>query len=181
VARFADGSVIRLSDQRYQVVARAEAAASVWQQLAAGARPVGTHVWHWLDIGAGVPRITRRTQEEFVPQMANFELIGGVSFQKGCYPGQEIVARTQYLGKLKRRMYLAHLSAPVAPQPGDHLYSPDLPEQSCGMVVNAAPAPGGGHDLLAVIQMTSADGGEVHLGAADGPRLQFKPLPYALS
>lgn len=181
VAPFADGTVIRLDEQRFQIVARAQAAAGVWQQLAAGARPVATQVWHWLDIMSGIPQITGRTQEEFVPQMANFELIGGVSFKKGCYPGQEIVARTQYLGKLKRRMYLANLNAPVTPQAGDQLYSPDLPDQSCGTVVNAAPAPGGGSDLLAVIQMTSADGGDVHLGSADGPRLQFKSLPYALS
>jgi folate-binding protein YgfZ len=181
VAPFADGTVIRLDERRYQVVARPRAAAAVWQRLATRARAVGTEVWHWLDIVAGIPRITGRTQEEFVPQMANFELIGGVSFKKGCYPGQEIVARTQYLGKLKRRMYLANMNAPDIPQAGDQLYSPDLPEQSCGMVVNAAPAPGGGSDLLAVIQMTSADGGDVHLGSADGPRLHFKSLPYALN
>jgi tRNA-modifying protein YgfZ len=179
-AALADGVVIRLAESRYQIALKAEAAAGLWQRLSSTALGAGTHVWRWLEIAAGVPQITGRTQEEFVPQMANFELIGGVSFQKGCYPGQEIIARTQYLGKLKRRMYLAHLGAETVPEPGAQLYAADLPEQSCGTVVNAAPAPGGGHDLLAVIQMTSATGDNVRLGSVDGPRLQFRPLPYAL-
>jgi folate-binding protein YgfZ len=181
VAQIAQGIVIQLDGQRYQIVVRAEALAAVWQQLAALAHPAGTPVWEWLDIRAGVPQITTPTQEAFVPQMANFELIGGVSFQKGCYPGQEIVARTQYLGKLKRRMYLAHLAGQTGVEAGNPLYSPDLPDQSCGVVVNAAAAPGGGHDLLAVVQMSSAESGDVRLGAMDGPPLTFETLPYALS
>lgn len=180
-AAFAEGTAIRLDEQRIQIAARTESAAGVWQRLAATARPAGTEVWRWLDIRAGIPQITARTQEEFVPQMANFELIGGVSFQKGCYPGQEIVARTQYLGKLKRRMYLAHLAQDAAPEAGTHLYSADMAEQSCGMVVNSAQAPDGGHDLLAVIQMSSADGKDVHVGSLNGPSLEFRALPYALS
>ena len=179
-APFSDGTAIRLDGQRCQIAVRTEAAGQVWQRLAAMARPAGTEVWRWLDISAGIPQITTRTQEEFVPQMANFELIGGVSFHKGCYPGQEIVARTQYLGKLKRRMYLAHLAQDTAAEAGAHLYSADMEDQSCGMVVNSALAPGGGHDLLAVIQMSSADGQDVHVGSLNGPQLEFRALPYAL-
>jgi hypothetical protein len=179
--RFAQGVLIRLGETRFQLAVRAEAAAQVWQRLREDAAPAGSAGWRWLEIAAGVPRITAAIQEEFVPQMANFELIGGVSFEKGCYPGQEIVARTQYLGKLKRRMYRAHLAGSQAPAPGAHLYSPDLPDQSCGTVVESAPAPGGGYELLAVMQMSSAEGGDVRLGSADGPRLAFRPLPYPLS
>ncbi len=172
------GWAVRLSDERFDLFIRPETAIAVWQALAGQARPVGTPVWDWLTVNAGVPVILPATQDHFVPQMANMEMLHGVSFQKGCYPGQEIVARSQYLGKLKRRMYLAHVDAEAAP--GDELYSPELGTQSCGMVANAAPAPGGGTDLLAVMQVGSHDGGEVHLGSADGPRLTFRELPYSL-
>lgn len=178
IGRFDGGCVIRLDARRFCVAVDAGVAGTAWTKLRSQARPAGTEAWRWLEIVAGIPLITPTTQEQFVPQMTNFELIGGVSFNKGCYPGQEIVARTQYLGKLKRRMYLAHLDGNAAPQFGSYLYSPDLPDQSCGMVVNAAPAPGGGYDLLAVVQMSSADGDEVRLDAPDGPRLAFRTLPY---
>jgi folate-binding protein YgfZ len=181
VASSDHGTVIRLGEQRFEVAVRAAGAEALWGRLRTAARPAGTAVWRWLEINAGIPQITGRTQEEFVPQMANFELIGGVSFNKGCYPGQEIVARTQYLGKLKRRMYLAHVGGNQPPEPGTPVYGAELPDQSCGMVVASAPAPGGGSDLLAVIQMSSAEAGEVHVGTADGPSLALKPLPYALS
>jgi folate-binding Fe-S cluster repair protein YgfZ len=101
-----------------------------------------------------------------------------VSFQKGCYPGQEIVARSQYLGKLKRRMYLAHTDSSVALVRGTELYSRDLDGQPSGMVVSAATAPGGGFDLLAVIQTTSAASHPIHIGTPEGPVLQLEPLPY---
>src|SRR6185295_18461386 len=101
--------------------------------------------WVRLDIEAGAPVITAENQEEFVPQMVNLDLIGGVSYSKGCYPGQEIVARMHYLGRLKQRMYRVHLPVTQRPMPGDPLYSPEFgPDQACGTIVNAAPAPGGG-------------------------------------
>ena len=179
VARFDGGSVIRLDERRFQVVASTEAAPDVWEKLAAVARPVGTPVWRWLEIAAGIPHITLPTQEEFVPQMANLELIGGVSFTKGCYPGQEVVARTKYLGKVKRRTYRAHIDG-GCPLPGTDLYSPDLPDQSCGKVIEAAPSPSGGCEILASMLMASAEGGEVRVGSADGLRLAFRALPYPL-
>jgi folate-binding protein YgfZ len=97
-----------------------------------------------------MPLITDGHQEEFVPQMANFEQLGAVSFHKGCYPGQEIIARTQYLGKVKRHLYRVHSASPMAA--GQAIYSPANPEHPCGMVVNAAPAPAGGYDALAIVQ-----------------------------
>ena len=108
--------------------------------------------------------------------MANLDLIGGVSFKKGCYPGQEIVARTQYLGKLKRRLYLAHVDALA--HPGDELYSDDVSGQSNGMIANAAIASNGGSDVLAVIQNSSVEADCVHLASANGPLLRFLSLPY---
>jgi folate-binding protein YgfZ len=175
------GTVIRLGEQRFQLAIEAAEGEAVWNRIRTTARPAGTAAWRWLEINAGIPQITSRTREEFVPQMANFELIGGVSFNKGCYPGQEIVARTQYLGKLKRRMYLAHVATGEPPAPGTPIYGPELPDQSCGTVMSSAPAPEGGSDLLAVIQISCAEAGNVHVGAADGPRLVLRSLPYALS
>lgn len=179
VARFDGGAVIRLDERRCQLAVRAGAAPQVWETLASHVRPVGTPAWRWLEIEAGIPHITLPTQEEFVPQMANLELIGGVSFTKGCYPGQEVVARTKYLGKVKRRTYRAHIKG-GCPPPGTDLFSPDLPDQSCGKVIQAAPSPSGGCELLASMLMSSAESGDVHLGRADGPRLEFRSLPYAL-
>ena len=114
-----------------------------------------------------------------MPQMANMELIGAVNFHKGCYPGQEIVARTQYLGQLKRRMVLAHVAGPDMPQPGDELFSSALEGQASGMVVNAQAAPDGGYDLLAVIQTASLTEATLHFRCTDGPALRIHPLPYS--
>jgi len=115
-----------------------------------------------------------------VPQMVNFEVIGGVNFKKGCYPGQEVVARMHYLGKPKRRMYLARVMSEEAPQAGDELFSAADAEQACGKVVQAARAAHGGFELLAVVQAEVAADFPVHLRGLTGPRLEFEPLPYAL-
>jgi tRNA-modifying protein YgfZ len=133
--------------------------------------------WRWLTIRAGVPVITAATQDRFVAQMANLDLLGGVDFKKGCYTGQEIIARTRYLGRLKERLY-AFSSATTTIAAGDRLYSPAFGEQPCGTVVNAAAAPRGGSELLAVVQIAAAATGEVHAGAPDGPILTPLPLPY---
>jgi folate-binding protein YgfZ len=176
------GKTIRLADSRYQILCAPDEAIPLWQALSQTARPAGSTTWDWLDIQAGIPVVMPATQEEFVPQMTNLELVGGVSFKKGCYPGQEIVARMHYLGKPKRRMFLAHVTNGQFPRPGDKLHSDDnLTEgQSTGIVVNAAPSPEGGYDLLAVVHISSHDHHTVHLGAPDGATLDFRPLPYAL-
>lgn len=177
-AATAAGQVIRVGDDKFVLSIAPEHAPAVWLTLCQSATPVGAPVWDWLRLNAGIPMIVAATQEQFVPQMVNLEVIGGVSFQKGCYPGQEIVARSQYLGKLKRRMFLAHVDAEAAP--GDNLYSADIEGQATGTVVNAAPAPTGGFDVLAVAQVESANTQTLHLKAADGAALSLKPLPYAL-
>lgn len=173
-------TTIRLGDNRFQLITTPQHAPEMWKKFSAVARPVGSPCWDWLNIRAGIPVILPATQEQFVPQMANLDLTGGVNFKKGCYPGQEIVARMQYLGKLKQRMYLAHVEDDAAPQPGDKLYSAEMEGQNSGMVMNSAAAPGGGYDLLAVVQISSRENQSVHLGALQGAVLQFQPLPYAL-
>lgn len=173
-ADFADGTVIRIDASRLIVVAACEAAAELWKKLAAIARPVGTPVWHWLDIQAGIPRILEATKEAFVPQMVNFDKIGGVSFHKGCYPGQEIVARTQYLGKVKRHLYRIHAVTPIAA--GTSIYTPESPEHPCGMVANAAPSPNGGFDALAVIQENFLEATDLGLGAPGGQGFMIEPV-----
>lgn len=134
--------------------------------------------WEAAAIRAGIPTIVAATQEAFIPQMVNFELLGGVSFKKGCYPGQEIVARTHYRGGLKRRMALAHIESPDAPQPGDSLYSASFGDQAAGQVANAAPAPGGGFDALVVAQMESLERDDLRWKSPDGPHARVGRLPY---
>ncbi|HEY8856486.1 MAG TPA: folate-binding protein, partial [Rugosibacter sp.] len=104
--------------------------------------------------------------------------VAGVSFTKGCYPGQEIVARTHYLGKVKRRMMRARLANLAAP--GTHVYAPETGDQQCGSLVSIAPSPEGGFECLVSVQSSAVAAGEVHLGAPNGERLTFLPLPYSL-
>lgn len=171
---FADGTVIRLDADRFVLIASGAAAPELWRRLSTVAKPVGTTVWQWLDIQAGIPLITEATKEAFVPQMANFDKIGGVSFHKGCYPGQEIVARTQYLGKVKRHLYRIHADVPLAA--GTSIYAPDSPEHPCGMVANAAPSPQGGYDALAVIQEDFVEQPGLSLGESGGPGFSVLPV-----
>ncbi|MEI7456738.1 MAG: folate-binding protein [Nitrosomonadales bacterium] len=168
--------IIKIGENRFMLNSTPEQQ----QQLVAALNTpiVDSDTWDWLNIRAGTPVIVPGTQEQFVPQMVNFDLIGGINFKKGCYPGQEIVARMHYLGKPKRRMYLAH--SPIAANPGDELYSEEMADQACGMIANAAPAPGGGFDVLAVLQITSRDAHPVHLHSLQGPVLAFESLPYPL-
>jgi folate-binding protein YgfZ len=168
--------VVRLEATRFEIVVATEAAAEWWTKLAASARPVGSPVWQWLDIQAGVPLISQATSEEFVPQMANFDQLGGVSFHKGCYPGQEVVARTQYLGKVKRHLYRIRCAAALAA--GQAIYSPENPDHLCGMVANAAPTPEDGYTALAVIQENFVTAGDLELGAPGGPAIETERVTF---
>ena len=135
-------------------------------------------LWWLSEIEAAVPTIFAATQEKFVPQMLNFEVLGGVDFKKGCYPGQEVVARSQYLGKLKRRMNIAHVDA-VGVQPGADIFHSDG-AQPVGSAVMAAAASEGGSELLFESPVDRLQSGSLHLQAPDGPRLTLRPLPYTL-
>jgi len=176
--------VIRLTGDtpRFQIFGQTHsqpsAISTLWQALQTEAAPVGYPVWSWLEIQAGIPNIVANTTEAFVPQMVNYSTIGGVSFTKGCYPGQEVVARMHYLGKLKRRMYLAHVETKTLPEAGENLFPPGENAQSCGKVVQAQASPNGGVDLLAVLQIAVAETGDIRLGSENGPALQLQNDPY---
>lgn len=175
-------TVIRLPGHfpRFELVTNEEDAERIWLSWSPSARACGASAWSWLNIVAGLPTVYPETSEAFVPQMANLELIGGVSFKKGCYPGQEIVARMQYLGRLKQRMYRVHAQCETAPRPGTEIYADDFGEQSAGTVVDAQIAPLGGYDMLAVVQIGSARNGNLHLNDGRGPLIVIQDLPYAL-
>ncbi|MBX9901825.1 MAG: folate-binding protein YgfZ [Burkholderiaceae bacterium] len=140
---------------------------------------VGSHLWRYADIKAGIPRIVAETQDQFVPQMVNFELIGGVNFKKGCYPGQEIVARSQYLGKLKRRMAIAHVDdANVAV--GAEVFSLNDTSQPCGKIVNIERESTDRSICLVEIKVSELEVGSIRLTSPDGAPLVFEPLPYSI-
>ncbi|MCP5413136.1 MAG: folate-binding protein YgfZ [Chromatiaceae bacterium] len=178
-----DITVIRLPGERprFEIIGPVSALAPLWSKLSETATQTGPDFWSLMDIRAGVPNVFEDTVEAFVPQMANLQLIGGVSFTKGCYTGQEVVARMQYLGKLKRRMYLAHIADTQRPAPGAEVFSPSSESgQGAGRIVDAAPSPDGGFDVLAVLQISSAEAGDVRLHDAAGPVLELRPMPYDL-
>ncbi|WP_321791085.1 folate-binding protein [Caballeronia sp. J97] len=175
------GSLIRVPDAAHRprflwVGPKAEVEARL-AKLDEKLKRAPEQMWDWLDIHAGEPRITHATVEQFVPQMVNFDILGAVNFKKGCYPGQEIVARSQYRGTIKRRTALAHVDDDAAP--GAELFHSDDPGQPCGLVVNVAPAENGGADCLVEIKLAALENGSVHIGSAAGPALAFVPLPYA--
>lgn len=163
---------------RFLLAAPYATALPLWKTLKAGAQPAGFEVWTWLDIQSGLPQVYTATSEAFVPQMANLDLLGGVSFTKGCYPGQEIVSRLHHRGGLKQRLYRAHAQTTIAPAPGMSVYATTGPggsEQTVGSVVCAAPAPQGGWDMLIVANIAEAESGKLHLGTEDRPRLDLPP------
>jgi folate-binding protein YgfZ len=177
------GTLIRVADAfgapRYQWLMSAETAATVLPALEGKLLAGANQAWQLSEIHAGVPQIAKATQEQFVPQMVNYELLGGVNFKKGCYPGQEIVARSQYLGKLKRRTTLVSIPDASAAA-GMEVFATADPEQPCGMIVNAAPNGNGGVDALVEMKLAAIEAGSVRLGSAEGTALTFLDMPYVL-
>ena len=143
------------------------------------AAAIDVAAWHWLEVQSGIAMVTQPIFEAFVPQMLNYESVGGVSFKKGCYPGQEIVARSQFRGTLKRRAYLVH--ADSSPAVGQEVFDSTDAGQPCGTVAAAAAHPAGGFDAIVSMQTSAADASRcLRLGSASGPLLTLLPLPYAL-
>ncbi|MEO8537764.1 MAG: folate-binding protein [Betaproteobacteria bacterium] len=179
--RFADdASALMLPDGRIVVHSPAAGAALTHAALARHAATGDADLWRWFGIAAGVPVITAATTDLFVPQAANWDALGGVSFRKGCYPGQEIVARMQYLGRLKERLH-AFGTDDEPPASGVRVYSAAFGDgQACGTVVNAAPGASGGSVMLAVVQAAAVEADDLRLGAPDGPAMTRLSLPYAL-
>jgi tRNA-modifying protein YgfZ len=178
VVRANDLIAIRVSPARAELWVAADQAANIQARLAAQLSEGSLNDWLLGQIRAGIGQVTGNTRETFIPQMLNLQAVGGVSFKKGCYTGQEIVARMQYLGKLKRRLYRLTLSGSELPEPGAELFSP-VHGSSVGEVVIAARA-ADGIELLAVLQADAVEDGNIRLGAADGPALQLTHLPYTL-
>ena len=178
VARSDTLIAIRVSPGRSELWVPVEHTEAVRAQLATQLQPADLNQWLLGQIRAGIGQVMPQTRELFIPQMLNLQAVGGVSFKKGCYTGQEIVARMQYLGKLKRRLYRLSLDATELPEPGTPLFAPSH-NSAIGEVVIAAKADQC-VELLAVLQAEAADGGDVHLGALEGPGLHLLDLPYSL-
>ena len=159
---------------------------ALWLAPAGTPQPAGetlaAGLWAWFEVQSGIAMITQPIFEAFVPQMLNYESVGGVNFKKGCYPGQEIVARSQFRGTLKRRAYLLHSDAELA-SVGQEVFHASDAEQPCGMVAAWANNPNGGLDLLVSMQTAAAaDAGDAKLtlGSSEGAALCLLALPYAL-
>lgn len=168
---------LRLENGRAELWAPAEQAQALLGKLVALLPSAGVDAWKLTQIRAGVGQVFGETREAFIPQMINLQAVGGVSFRKGCYTGQEIVARMQYLGKLKRRLQRLAGDAEL-PAPGAELFSP-VHSTSVGEVVLAAPSDDG-IELLAVLQEDAVADGRIHLGRNDGPALRLLDMPYRL-
>ena len=142
---------------------------------------LAAELWHWGEVHAGIATITLSIVEAFVPQMLNYESVGGVNFKKGCYPGQEVVARSQFRGTLKRRAYVVQIdAAEVQPLVGQEIFHDSDTEQPCGMVAQVATNPDGGYSAIVSMQVSASVGGKLTLGSASGASITLLPLPYPL-
>ena len=185
-------TLIRLADadgasRCLLVLAADDAVTSSMSSTPAHARPgalstlpaMSLDAWRLGEVRSGIPVIEAATVDQFVPQMLNYDIVGGVDFQKGCYPGQEVVARSQYRGTVKRRMFLFDVDAPAAP--GQEVFHSADAGQPAGMVVNAAPhLHGGGASALVEVKLAALVGGSLHLGTPTGATLRRADLPYAV-
>lgn len=176
-----NGTLIKLPGlaPRYEILTSTDHAQAIWNMLKQHATPVGATAWDWLEIQAGIPEVSLKTQEEFVPQMLNLDALNAINYKKGCYTGQEIVARTHYLGKVKRRTHLAHISGYTMPQLNDDVL--DVSGQAVGKIVRCAPALGHndnqGFDVLVECRLENVGQNTVYWQQVP---LAFKTLPYTL-
>ena len=174
-----NGAILKLptmnNNQRFEIFANKTNAAIILDALKAKAKIVEKPYWNWLEIQAGIPDVTAKTQEQFVPQMLNLDILNGINFKKGCYTGQEIVARTHYLGAVKRRTYLASIASNSAPIEGDKVL--DKAQSEVGQVVRVAPNLEGNFDLLVELRIDAQQAGNI---TWNGVAIGFKLLPYAL-
>jgi hypothetical protein len=173
-----------LGDQRRFLLMclSADEAIALWEDFSSRLQVAGARALRLSEIDCGIPTIYPQTSEAFVLQMANLGVLDGVSFKKGCYPGQEIVARMQYLGKLKRRMFLAHLDTDRLPLPGEPLVVAGKSEvDGSGMVVDAEFDQDGLCHCLYIAQIGKAEAGELHLLQQPDATLHNQQLPYPIS
>ena len=157
-----------------------DVARQLWLAPIEAAAPAGKSLapdlWLWGEVQSAVATLSLPLFEAFVPQMLNYESVGGVNFKKGCYPGQEVVARSQFRGTLKRRAFVVHSEAALVA--GQEIFSSEDTEQAAGLVVQVAQAPGGGWDAIVSVQLSALASGSLHGGSA--APLTIRPLPYPL-
>lgn len=180
--RSGDVSVIRIQGNgrpRFQVAGPVQSCIETWRKLERHATLMGSWTWARLDVLAGLPNITTNTSEAFVPQMVNLDLLGAVNFRKGCYPGQEIVARMHYLGNLKQRMARFRIDDARRPLPGDRVYTKGNSSPT-GTVVDACPGTGDDWELLAVVRIADLNQQTLCLKSENGPILFRQDLPYSV-
>jgi folate-binding protein YgfZ len=174
------GAILKLptisGHARFQIFTDSINAPIIFNALQSNCKLVGKPCWDWLDIQSGIPDVTPKTQEQFVPQMLNLDILNGINFKKGCYTGQEIVARTHYLGKVKRRTYLASIASTIAPSEGDTIL--DGANNDVGQIVRIAPNNEAGFDALIELRIEAKQTGNL---TWQGLAIDFKSLPYALN
>ena len=174
-----NGAILKLpsfnADARYEIFSDAVNAPIIWDALKNNCKVVEKPHWDWLEIQAGIPDITLKTQEQFVPQMLNLDILDAINFKKGCYTGQEIVARTHYLGTVKRRTYLAELANQNAPAAGDKVL--DAAKNEVGQIVRVAPNTANGFDALIELRIEAKEAGNMTCNDA---AIRLKDLPYAV-
>ena len=175
-------SIIRMPDAlpRVMLMGEAEQLMQSWRELSAkGAMPAEENHWWLLNLRAGIPNVFNATAEAFIPQMLNLDRLDGISFTKGCYTGQEVVARMKYLGELKRRMFFARFNSEQAPKPGDALYSAKVQSaQGAGKVVDARSLGEHQWEALVVAVIDAAQQHEMRLWDTNGPKLELQVPPY---
>lgn len=174
-----NGAILKLptikNHHRFEIFVNKTNASTLWDVLKSKAEIVEKTCWNWLEIRAGVPDVTSKTQEQFVPQMLNLDLLNGISFKKGCYTGQEIVARTHYLGNVKRRTFLASITSKSVPEAGDKVY--DATQNEVGQIVRSAPNPENGFDVLIELRIDAQEAGEIFWNNIP---VNVGQLPYSL-
>ena len=174
-----NGAILKLPsynhDARYEIFTDSTNAPLVWEALKNNSKVVEKPHWDWLEIQAGIPDIELKTQEQFVPQMLNLDILNAINFKKGCYTGQEIVARTHYLGTVKRRTYLAEIATDIAPAAGDKVL--DAAKNEVGQIVRVAPNMSNGFDALIELRIEAKEAGNMTCNEA---AITVKDLPYAL-
>ncbi len=166
--------------ERFELIGPLDKAVTLWTALQSACIPVGQSAWDLQRINAGIPEIYPKTVDAFVPQMLNLQLINTINFQKGCYPGQEIVARTKYLGKLKKRLYLAEILTSNLVEIGTDIYQSGDNQQSVGKIVLAAANSAETTRVLAVLQIAAVENQTLFLAEKDGPILKILEMPYNL-
>ena len=175
-----NGAILKLptiaGHARFEIFSDSDNAPTLFNALKADCHLVGKPCWDWIDIQSGIPDVLPKTQEQFVPQMLNLDLLNGINFKKGCYTGQEIVARTHYLGKVKRRTYLASMATSSAPVEGDKIF--DSAGSEVGQIVRVAPNLGAEYDALLELRIEAKQAGNL---TWNNTAIHIKALPYPLN